>query len=708
MKFHRLFPVLILLWQCASPPHAPLPSWGVDDDHRLVSRAEFAASPWMPLGAVKTWQATASGITLTLADGRGAALTFPSPDVVRWWVAAAPGEQPLSPGAQYPVHAVSVTVREDGGTVTLDTPSLSVRVQLKDLSWTLIRGDTAVLRTAGGPRAAGRRMLQAFAAADTTWFGPGLETDSAAKFWISRDDESVGPWAQPALFGLGALPVAVLLDNSYQTYTRVTAAEVSLGALNGGLDLLVSAAPRPESVIEALTALTGRPPALPSWAEATTLALPADETGGFLRQARVSVGTAFGTPADRHLTRFRQLVPAPSSAAGAGSLLSYQGSDDWNTAIDDGGMKSPLARMNNRMPALQAQAAAKAAATPVPLLTTSAGPGTVRWAVPEMATGGTGTLARALNLGLAGLGTPAIRLDLSGLGSPDTKEATFRSLLAWLMAPLLRLDWGPDPAAFWNHLSDADKKRLTDILDARSQFQPLFLEAVRKTAATGIPAWTPVWFANTRDPQALVSDEFLLGDLIVAPCSPDVEKRKVYLPGPGVWFDFWSGEEYGGGRSYEVAFQPDQPLLFARGGGFVPTRNPDAYDGREIVNPVTMHVFPGGRGEGTYYYDDGVSAGTPGTFFETRILYDYDQREMTLEHQSVATAGIRPEAYMLYRLHNVYQPRQVTIDNKPVPLFGPSWGVTESDRSAAWYEDDRTLLIKTFRPERNQLIQMSF
>jgi hypothetical protein len=724
MKIRWLVPALFLFWQCASPPQAPIREAFDDDDHRLVSRADFAASGWHAVPAAASWQATPSGVTLKLTDGREAALTFPAADVVRWWVSPAPGEQPLSPAARYPERGPAVTVQETGGTLSLDTPSLSVRLKLADLSWTLVRGDAVVLHTAGGPRSAGRRLLQAFAASDATWFGPGLETDSSAKFWISNDPDTVGPWAAPALFGLGAVPFAVVLDNSYQTYSRVSAGEASLGALNGGLDLLVAAAPDPEAVVTALTALTGRPPALPAWALATSVSLPAGETGAFLRQAKLAIGTASGAAADRQALQFHQIVSGPSTPSvdptdatagkawavwavpGTGSSLApYAGSTAWNVRFDDDGRHSPLARMNNLVPTWEARTVAETATVPVPVTTSSAGPGTVRWALAELTS--RDTVARALTLGLAGYGIPAARVDLTGLAAADTKEAAFHTLLTWLMAPVLTLDWGPDPAGFWTALSDTDKKRLKTILDLRSQFQPTLAQAARR-AATGVPAWRPVWFANTRDAHAVVSDEFLLGDLLVAPVPAGSSKRSVYLPGPGVWFDFWTDEEYGGGRSYDVDFKNDRPPLFVRGGAFVPMRDAEIYDRRDIANPIAMHVFPGGRGQGTYYYDDGVSAGKPGTFFETRLVYDYSQRDMTLEHQSVTLGALHPELYMLYRLHNVYRPKQVTIDGKPVPLYGPSWGITDSDRSAAWYEDDRSLLIKTFRPEKNQVILMSF
>jgi len=335
--------------------------------------------------------------------------------------------------------------------------------------------------------------------------------------------------------------------------------------------------------------------------------------------------------------------------------------------------------------------------------------GSVRSALPEIRVKAedTGSLIRVLNLGMAGFGIPAIRLDMTGLAGAS-KESAFQGLLSWLLIPVLTLDWGADPAAFWAGLTDVDQKRLKSILDRRSQFKP-FLAQITRAAATGLSPWTPVWFAAPTDPKAVVEDEFLVGGLLAAPMPPGTDHRSVYLPGPGVWFDFWSGTEFGGGQAYDLDAKKDRPLLFVRGGAFVPLREPEAFDGKAIYNPLTVHVFPGGRGEGTYYLDDGVTQEwKAGNAWETRLVYDFSQKEMTLDHQALTMGKFRPDPYLLYRVHNLYRPKQVRIDGKPIPLFGDSWGVTDTDRSAAWYESDHTLLIKTFHPEKAQSLQILF
>lgn len=48
------------------------------------------------------------------------------------------------------------------------------------------------------------------------------------------------------------------------------------------------------------------------------------------------------------------------------------------------------------------------------------------------------------------------------------------------------------------------------------------------------------------------------------------------------------------------------------------------------------------------------------------------------------------------------------MNERPIRIQGDSAGVVESDQTTCWYENDRTLLIKLFNPERSQLIDLSF
>jgi len=50
----------------------------------------------------------------------------------------------------------------------------------------------------------------------------------------------------------------------------------------------------------------------------------------------------------------------------------------------------------------------------------------------------------------------------------------------------------------------------------------------------------------------------------------------------------------------------------------------------------------------------------------------------------------------------------VMLDRVELPLYGDSYGVTEADRSTAWYENDKTLLIKVFNWNVDQVVKITY
>lgn len=96
----------------------------------------------------------------------------------------------------------------------------------------------------------------------------------------------------------------------------------------------------------------------------------------------------------------------------------------------------------------------------------------------------------------------------------------------------------------------------------------------------------------------------MLGDkLLAAPVmTPGVTARAVYLP-KGVWYDYYTGKRYIGGR-YILADAPaDQMPLFARSGAAIPVSvgKPQCV---EDIQQVVWEVFPG-TGRSIHYTDDG-------------------------------------------------------------------------------------------------------
>lgn len=109
-------------------------------------------------------------------------------------------------------------------------------------------------------------------------------------------------------------------------------------------------------------------------------------------------------------------------------------------------------------------------------------------------------------------------------------------------------------------------------------------------------------------------NEYYFGTEMI--CAPITSPQKAevrmgsataYLP-EGVWFDFFSGKEYKGGRKYKVYREISDMPVFVRGGGIIPLDG-----GREDINDVKnpeklrVEVFPYADNTFKMYEDDGES-----------------------------------------------------------------------------------------------------
>jgi len=121
----------------------------------------------------------------------------------------------------------------------------------------------------------------------------------------------------------------------------------------------------------------------------------------------------------------------------------------------------------------------------------------------------------------------------------------------------------------------------------------------------GFDAW-----AASAGVQGAVRDQYMMGEtLLVAPMFAGQASRKVVLP-PGEWFDFYSGDPVGGGRTIEVAPGLERIPLFVRDGGIIPlipARRHAPAAGEILPLEIRHYGRSGGRFE--LYDDDGTTFG---------------------------------------------------------------------------------------------------
>ena len=86
----------------------------------------------------------------------------------------------------------------------------------------------------------------------------------------------------------------------------------------------------------------------------------------------------------------------------------------------------------------------------------------------------------------------------------------------------------------------------------------------------------------------------------------DGDSREVYLPG-GLWYGFFDGQPYEGGRRFTVQAKEEEIPVFVRDGAIVPTAEPVLCVREDTVFEMTIRSYGWKEGEYTLYEDDFTS-----------------------------------------------------------------------------------------------------
>ncbi len=242
-------------------------------------------------------------------------------------------------------------------------------------------------------------------------------------------------------------------------------------------------------------------------------------------------------------------------------------------------------------------------------------------------------------------------------------ELYVRWLQFGVFSPINRLhsnnkSWSKEP---WLYGEKAEKIA-TDFLRLRHRLLPYLYSANVRTAKDGVPLMMPIYYFDKSKEGYKAKDEYFFGsEMLVAPVvSPmkrgkSVAVTKVYLP-KGNWTDFFTGERYAGGKTYEIESPLDYIPVFVKEGGIVPLiaerkGNSQSFDKLEV------RVY---EGENRYEANDDDGSGILFENHRDRLtitpLYGRKRTEITV---SFFGADGRRKSYPV-----VLDGSQVTVDFK--------------------------------------------
>lgn len=152
---------------------------------------------------------------------------------------------------------------------------------------------------------------------------------------------------------------------------------------------------------------------------------------------------------------------------------------------------------------------------------------------------------------------------------------------------------------------EADIRKLFDF---RMSLIPYLYNAFAAYHFKGIPPFRALVMDYPEDKNTFnLSDEYMIGDgILAAPLTEKEDERTVYLP-EGSWYDFNTDQKYAGGKQYTIKPALNQLPIFIKEGTILPLARPVEHVTANTVFELTCYVYGKSATEATLFDDDGIT-----------------------------------------------------------------------------------------------------
>ena len=202
----------------------------------------------------------------------------------------------------------------------------------------------------------------------------------------------------------------------------------------------------------------------------------------------------------------------------------------------------------------------------------------------------------------------------------------------------------------------------------RYRLMPYIYSTAHHCSRESLPMLRALVIEYQDDPTVYpIDDQYLFGDnFLVAPILDEQDERKVYLP-EGQWVDYWDKSVFTGPK-WITCYAPLEKLpLFVRAGSIIPMGPEISYVDEVPTDPITLDIYPGGRGE-----------------FE--FVDDAETIQFVCEE---TTNGLRVEIgksrhqYFL-QVNNLNKPRAVQVGNQTLNRYETESALEAEERGWFW------------------------
>ncbi|MBN1144641.1 MAG: DUF5110 domain-containing protein [Bacteroidales bacterium] len=257
-----------------------------------------------------------------------------------------------------------------------------------------------------------------------------------------------------------------------------------------------------------------------------------------------------------------------------------------------------------------------------------------------------------LNFTLTGL--PYWTTDIGGFFRPGrsqyTDEKYHELLLRWfqwsVFNPVFRMHGYMSETEPWKFGTKVeDNMRL--MLNLRYRLLPYIYSEAWHVTHNGSTMMRPMIMDFNGDTAAVNRPfQFMFGKaLLVAPVTkPGIADQEVYLPKSSVWYDFWTGERFEGGRYIVTPVSLEEIPAFVKAGSILPLGKPVQYTTEKPADTLEIRIYKGANGKFTLYEDEGDNYNyEKGIYTEIPFIWNEVKNVLTIGERKGSFPGMLTE-----------------------------------------------------------------
>lgn len=206
-------------------------------------------------------------------------------------------------------------------------------------------------------------------------------------------------------------------------------------------------------------------------------------------------------------------------------------------------------------------------------------------------------------------------------GIPDWSKPAYRELfIRWFQfgtfCPIMRIHGKGERALFSKNWDEGTRTTLLKFDNLRYRLLPYIYSLAAKITTENYTLMRGLSFDFRNDANVYnIKDEYMFGPaFLVNPVTEqlytgangtDKEKtRKVYLPGSGEWYNFWTGEVLKGGQTIDAPAPIAILPLYVKAGSIIPMAPETEYATQKSNKDIELRIYPGADGKFTLYEDE--------------------------------------------------------------------------------------------------------